>query len=54
MLRIELADLFKAYYECRLHKRRTVNSIIFEQDFEANLIALWREINSGKNLLDCS
>lgn len=48
MSKVELTDLFKAYYECRLCKRRTANAIIFEQDFEDNLLSLWREINSGK------
>lgn len=47
MSQIELSCLFKAYYECRLHKRRTANSLIFEQDFENNLINLWQEINSN-------
>lgn len=44
---IALEDLFKAYYECRKHKRRTVNALAFELNFERELIRLWREINSG-------
>ncbi len=45
---IALDDVFEAYYECRKNKRRTVNSLAFELDFERELIRLWREINSGK------
>lgn len=45
---IALEDVFQAYYECREHKRRTVNALAFELDFERELIRLWREINSGK------
>ena len=44
---IELADLYKAYYECRIHKRRTVNALDFELNFENNIIKLWHDINSG-------
>ncbi len=44
---IELEALFEAYYECRKHKRRTVNALAFELDFEQELIRLWRDINSG-------
>ncbi len=43
---IALEDLFKAYYECRKHKRRTVNALAFELNFEQELIRLWQEINS--------
>ena len=45
---IELEDLFKAYYECRKNKRRTINALAFEVDFEQNLVDLWREINQHK------
>lgn len=45
---VKLDDLYRAYYECRKHKRRTSNAIAFELDFERNLIDLWREINSGE------
>ncbi len=42
---IALEDVFSAYYECRKNKRRTINALAFEADFEENLIHLWREIN---------
>ena len=44
---ISVGEVFEAYYECRKHKRRTVNALAFELDFEYELIALWRELNSG-------
>lgn len=44
---IALEELFEAYYECRRHKRCTVNALAFELDFEQELIRLWRDINSG-------
>lgn len=43
--KIELEDLFQAYYDCRQNKRRTINALSFEVDFEDNLVELWREIN---------
>lgn len=45
---IALEDVFKAYYECRRHKRRTANALAFELDFEKELVHLWQDINSGK------
>lgn len=44
---ISLADVFEAYYECRRHKRSTLNALAFELGYETNLIQLWREINDG-------
>ena len=44
---IALEDIFQAYYECRKSKRRTVNALAFELDFEKELIHLWRDINSN-------
>ena len=43
--RVELEELFQAYYDCRKNKRRTINALSFEVDFENNLIQLWRDIN---------
>ena len=37
---IELADLFAAYADCRRNKRRTMNALAFEVDYERELIAL--------------
>ncbi|MBE6458984.1 MAG: hypothetical protein E7010_04145 [Alphaproteobacteria bacterium] len=45
---IALEDVFQAYYECRRNKRRTINALAFELDFEQELVRLWREINSGQ------
>ena len=45
---IPLEEVFNAYYECRRHKRRTVNALAFELDFEHELIRLWKEINTNK------
>lgn len=45
--RFDLADVFEAYYRCRRSKRYTMNALAFEVDFEAHLVALWRELNDG-------
>jgi hypothetical protein len=39
-----LQDLFKAYYDCRKNKRKTINQLQFEIDYESNLIKLADEI----------
>jgi hypothetical protein len=44
---IQLADLFEAYFSCRRNKRNTANALAFEVDFEARLVELCAEINSG-------
>lgn len=43
---IQLEDVFKAYYDCRKKKRKTINAIKFESDYEVKLVELWREINT--------
>jgi RNA-directed DNA polymerase len=45
--KIELKELFEAYYSCRQNKRNTANAIAFEIDYESNLIQLHNEINNG-------
>ncbi len=45
--KIELKELFEAYYSCRQNKRNTANAIAFEIDYESNLIQLCTEINNG-------
>lgn len=45
---IPLEDFFEAYYLCRKRKRRTVNAMEFELDYEHNLVQLWKDVNSGK------
>ena len=42
-----LADLFKAYYDCRKHKRNKHSALQFELDLETNLLELYKEIKSG-------
>ncbi len=39
-----LEDLLRAYYDARKNKRDTINVLIFEKDFEANLFELCDEI----------
>lgn len=35
--KIELWELFEAYYSCRSNKRNTMNAVAFEVDYESNL-----------------
>jgi retron-type reverse transcriptase len=44
---IGLSDLFEAYHACRKNKRKTMNAAAFEVDHESNLVALWKQINTG-------
>lgn len=43
-----MEDFFFAYYECRKHKRLTVNATKFEANYESNLIQLWMEVNERR------
>lgn len=43
---IPLEDFFEAYYQCRKRKRNTINALLFEVDYEANLVKLWKDVNS--------
>ena len=45
--KIDLQDLFEAYFECRKNKRSTINALAFEIDYENSLVKLCNEINSG-------
>ena len=45
--KIELDELFQAYFACRKNKRNTANAIAFEVDYENNLVKLFEAINSG-------
>jgi RNA-directed DNA polymerase len=40
-------ELFAAYFQCRKNKRNTINALLFEKHFEANLFRLEEEINNG-------
>lgn len=43
---ISLEEVFEAYYECRRNKRRPANALLFESDYESNLVKLHHEINT--------
>lgn len=43
---VPVEDVFEAYYDCRKNKRKTVNAIAFEVNYEENCVRLWEEINS--------
>lgn len=43
-----LYDLFQAYYDARKNKRRTINALAFEIDFERKLFELYKEIKNRK------
>ncbi|MBM4467365.1 MAG: reverse transcriptase [Chloroflexi bacterium] len=42
-----LENIYRAYRQCRRHKRGTVNAMKFEQNLEENLVALHEELTSG-------
>ncbi|MBQ8459553.1 reverse transcriptase [bacterium] len=42
-----LADLFKAYFDCRKNKRCKLTALKFEINLEKNLLDLYKEIKSG-------
>lgn len=42
---IRLEDLFCVYYKARSNKRRSKDSVVFEQNIERNLYGLWKSIN---------
>ncbi len=44
---VTLESLFQAYFDCRHNKRRTMNALAFEADYERNLVILCDEINRG-------
>lgn len=43
---VAFGNLLVAYYHCRAHKKKTVNALKFEMDFEAKLLCLERELQS--------
>lgn len=45
--KIELEELFNAYFLCRKNKRNTANALAFEIDYENNLLQLCKQINDG-------
>lgn len=52
--KVQLEDLFEAYFDCRRTKRTTKNALRFELDYERNLVELCDEINSGRYKLSPS
>lgn len=42
----KLEDIFKAYLDCRKHKRNTASAIEFEIEFDTNCILLHSELNN--------
>ena len=42
-----LENIYRAYRQCRKHKRGTVNAMRFEQNLEENLVALHEELTTG-------
>ncbi|MCH3915903.1 MAG: hypothetical protein LKE40_00120 [Spirochaetia bacterium] len=44
---IPLVDFYDAYEACRQHTRHTAAAQLFELDYEKNLEALYKEVNSG-------
>ncbi len=45
---LTLESVFDAYFECRKHKRNTINQLAFEADLEANLVTLYRDLTEGR------
>ena len=46
--KVRLEDLFEAYFDCRRTKRKTKSALLFELDYERNLVELCDEINEGR------
>ena len=42
---ITLENVFNAYYDCRKNKRKTINQLKFEINYEAECVRLWKELN---------
>lgn len=45
---IPLEQYFDAYYDCRRHKRNTMNALAFELNYEDNLVKLHDEVQRGE------
>ena len=44
---VEYEELYKAYLDCRKHKRGSANCQAFEIDVTRNLYLLWKDLNNG-------
>lgn len=45
---LTLESVFDAYFDCRKHKRNSINQLAFEADLESNLVDLYRELMEGR------
>jgi len=50
--KIELNELFEAYFECRKNKRYTANALVFEIDYEHNLVHPVGHLSNGVKLCE--
>ena len=41
-------SVFDAYFDCRKHKRNSLNQLRFEINLESNLVSLWRDLIAGQ------
>ncbi len=46
--KVQLEDLFEAYFDCRKSKRNSKSALQFELNYEHNLVELCDEINEGR------
>ncbi len=44
---LTLEALFDAYFDCRKHKRNSLNHLAYEMELERNTVQLWRDLESG-------
>ena len=43
---VSIDDMLEAYYDCRKKKRRTDSAVVYEMDYESNLLSLCNRINA--------
>jgi RNA-directed DNA polymerase len=44
---LNIDAVFDAYFDCRRHKRNSINQLRFEAELETNLLKLYRELQDG-------
>ncbi len=44
---LTLEAVFDAYFDCRRHKRNSLNHLAYEMELERNTVQLWRDLESG-------
>ena len=52
--KVQLEDLFEAYFDCRRAKRNSRSALQFELDYEHNLVRLCDDINEGRYVISPS